>query len=240
VNEPGTQLAGVALVTGAAGGIGRAIVAELEADGRRVVGSTRSAGPWAADMADRAAAGSLVNRVLARFGRLDLLVANHATMDMAPIDVHPLDDWWRIVDVNLSAVFRLVRSAAPALKEAEGSVVLISSEWGLTGAAGASAYAASKAGLIGLTKGLARELAPSVRVNAIAPGVIDTPQLRVDAAYAGVELEAMKRRYAMAAPLGRIGRSEEIAQWVSFLAGSGGAFMTGQVVSPNGGTTLFP
>jgi NAD(P)-dependent dehydrogenase (short-subunit alcohol dehydrogenase family) len=220
--------------------MGRAITAHLERDGWQVAASERAGGSWPADMADVDAPAHLVERVTARFGRLDLLVANHATMAMAPIEHHPLEDWWRIIDVNLSAVFRLARSAAAWLRASDGSIIVISSEWGITGAADASAYAASKAGLIGLTKSLAIELAPRTRVNAIAPGVIDTPQLKVDAAHAGVELAEMHRRYAADTPLGRIGQPEEIASWVAFLAGPGGSFMTGQVVSPNGGTTLVP
>ena len=107
----------------------------------------------------------------------------------------------------------------------------------MTGWPEASAYAASKAGIIGLTKALARELAPAVRVNAVAPGIIDTPQLEVDAASAGISLEAMKARYAAETPLGRIARPDEIAQTVSFLASPAASFYTGQVLRPNGGIT---
>ena len=113
----------------------------------------------------------------------------------------------------------------------------MSSEWGVIGWPGASAYAASKSGLIGLTRALARELAPDVRVNAIAPGVIDTPQLAVDAADAGITLDEMKRRYAEASPLRRIADPDEIAASIEFLASDGAAYYTGQVLHPNGGAT---
>lgn len=235
---PGAKASPVALVTGAGGGLGRATVAALEDEGWTVAGATHRTGEFAADLAEPAAAGRLVERVLDRFGSLDLLVANHACMSMASVEVHPLDDWWRVVDTNLSGSFRLARAAAPALVAARGSIVIVSSEWGVTGWPGASAYAASKAGLIGLTKALARELAPEVRVNAIAPGVVDTPQLEVDAAAAGVTLAEIKRRYAAAAPLGRIASPAEIAASIVFLASPAAAYYTGQVLQPNGGTTM--
>lgn len=228
----------VALVTGAGGGLGQAIVAALAAEGWAVAGATRRGGQFAADLAESSAAGRLVELVLDRFGRLDLLVTNHAAMGMAPVEVHPVADWWRIVETNLSGSFRLARAAAPQLVRAGGSIVFVSSEWGVTGWPNASAYAASKAGLIGLTKALARELAPDVRVNAVAPGVIDTPQLQVDADAAGVPLEEMKRRYAAAAPLRRIATPDEIAATVVCLVSPAGAYYTGQVFQPNGGTTM--
>lgn len=235
----GRRLAGqrVALVTGAAGGLGRAIADRLETDGWRVARATHRDGPLAGDLSRPAAAGSLVERVLAAEGRLDLLVANHAAMEMGAVDELPLERWWRIVDTNLSGSFRLVRAAAAALAAARGAVILVASEWGITGWSRASAYAASKAGLIGLTKALALELAPAVRVNALAPGVVDTPQLRVDAEDAGLSLAEIRRRYALEAPLGRIATPDEIAGSVVFLASADAAYYTGQVLGPNGGTT---
>jgi NAD(P)-dependent dehydrogenase (short-subunit alcohol dehydrogenase family) len=157
---------------------------------------------------------------------------------MAPVDAHPVDDWWRVVDTNLSGSFRLARAAAPHLSRTHGSIVFVSSEWGVTGWPNASAYAASKAGLIGLTKALARELAPSVRVNAVAPGVVDTPQLQVDADAAGVTIDEIRRRYAAAAPLGRIASPHEIAASIRFLVSPDAGYYTGQVLQPNGGTTM--
>lgn len=230
----------VALVTGAAGGLGRAIVVALSDQGWDVAAASHHGPDLAFDLADPAAPAALVQVVLARHGRLDLLVPNHAAMVMAAVDTHDPADWWRIVDTNLSGSFRLARAAVPALRVNGGSIVFISSEWGLIGWPRASAYAASKAGLVGLTKALARELAPAVRVNAIAPGVIDTPQLAVDAADLGVSQADIRARYAAEAPLGRIADPTEIAASVVFLASPGGAYFTGQVLSPNGGTTLVP
>ena len=228
----------VALVTGAGGGLGRALVAAFRAEGWAVVGATHRGGEWSADLGDREAPDRLVARTLDRRGRLDLLVANHAYMSLAPVEQHDPADWWRIVEVNLGGSFRLARAAAPHLRANGGSIVFVSSEWGIGGWPFATAYSASKAGLIGLTKALALELAPDIRVNAVAPGVIDTPQLGVDAAAARVTIDEIRRRYAEAAPLHRIGAAAEIARTVLFLAGPGGSYYTGQVLSPNGGTTL--
>ncbi len=227
----------VALVTGAGGGLGRAIVARFAAEGWRVAASTRREGEYAADVADSSAVTAVVERVVADHGRLDLVVSNAAELGMAAVAEHPLENWWRIVRVNLSGGFFLARAAAPHLRRTGGSIVFVSSEWGVTGYPRASAYAAGKAGLIGLTRALARELAPSVRVNALAPGAIDTPQLAVDAADAGVSLDELKARYAAAAPLGRIATPEEIAGSVFFLTSDDARYYTGQVLQPNGGTT---
>jgi NAD(P)-dependent dehydrogenase (short-subunit alcohol dehydrogenase family) len=228
----------VALVTGAAGGLGRATAAALEGAGWTVAGATHRDGEFAADLAEPGAAEAIVGRVVGRFGRLDLLVANHAAMALAPIEAHDVTEWWRIVDTNLGGSFRLARAAASHLLKAAGSIVFVSSEWGITGWPLATAYAASKAGLIGLTKALALELAPHVRVNAVAPGVVDTPQLEVDAAAAGVSLDEIRRRYTEAAPLRRIATPGEIAASIAFLASSDAAYYTGQLLSPNGGTTM--
>jgi 2-hydroxycyclohexanecarboxyl-CoA dehydrogenase len=230
----------VALVTGATGGLGRAIVAALEEDGWRVAGAAHRHGPLAADLSRPEAAGALVEQVVERFGHLDLVVVNHAAMAMAPVDVHPLDEWWTIVETNLGAAFRLARAAAPHLIRRHGALLFVGSTWGLTGWPGATAYAASKAGLVGLTKALALELAPQVRVNLLAPGVVATPQLAVDAAAAGVTVDEIRERYAATTPLGRIADPAEIARSVVFLASPAAAYYTGQVLSPNGGTVLVP
>lgn len=227
----------VALVTGSAGGIGRSIVARLEGEGWLVAAATHRDGELAADLADPSAASSLVARVIERFARLDALVVNHAAMRMAAVDEHDPADWWRIVDTNLTGAFCLARDAAPHLAATTGSIVLISSEWGITGWPRASAYAASKAGLVGLARALARELAPSVRVNALAPGAVDTPQLAVDAADAGVTLDEIRERYAADAPLRRIATPADVAASVSFLLSADAANYTGQVLHPNAGTT---
>lgn len=227
----------VVLVTGSAGGIGRSLVTRFEADGWQVAPSTHHGGELAADMADPGQVAGLMTRVIERFGRLDALIVNHASMAMAAVDEHDTADWWRIVDTNLSGAFYLARDAAPHLAAAGGSIVFISSEWGVIGWPRASAYSASKAGLIGLTRALARELAPAVRVNALAPGAVDTPQLEVDARDAGLTLDEMRARYARDTPLQRIATPAEVAASVAFLVSSDAESYTGQVLHPNAGST---
>ena len=227
----------VALVTGAMGGLGTAIVLKLRALGTDVVAATHRTGPFEADLSDPGEARALIERAVTVHGRLDLLIANHAAMTMWPVDAHPVDDWWHVVNTNLSGTFFLSQAAAPHLRRSRGVIIIISSEWGITGWPEASAYAASKAGLIGLTKSLAIALAPEVRVNAIAPGIIDTPQLAVDADAAGISLAEMKARYADETRLRRIATPIEVAGTVAFLASADAEFYTGQVFRPNGGLT---
>jgi 2-hydroxycyclohexanecarboxyl-CoA dehydrogenase len=234
----------VALVTGAATGIGAATADLLEEGGWHVVRNhlpgQRVAGTGAeADVSDPDAVDAMVARIRTELGAVSLLVANAAHMVMGAIEQVSEHDFWRVLDVNLGGYFNCARACAPAMVESGfGRIVAISSEWGQTGWPRASAYAASKAGVISLTKALARELGPSgVTVNAVAPGVIDTPQLDVDAADAGVARDEIVRRYAQAAPLRRIGQPREVAAAVAFLAADHAGCVTGQVLAPNGGTT---
>jgi NAD(P)-dependent dehydrogenase (short-subunit alcohol dehydrogenase family) len=228
----------VALVTGADGGLGTALVRRLERDGWSVAASTEHDGEFAGDVSDPRACDRIVDRVLDGFGRLDLLVNNAAYMALSPVSEHALADWWRVVDVNLSGSFFLARRAADSLREARGSIVNVSSRMGIAGDADGTAYAASKAGLIGLTKALALELAPEVRVNAIAPGPIDTPQLLVDARRNGRSLDEERAEAVLKTPLRRLVSPEEIAGTVAFLVSADGAHYSGQVLSPNGGLLM--
>lgn len=242
----------VALVTGARQGLGEAIARRLAAEGCAVacadivdderlqalaveIGGTA----YGADCSSPADVETLIAAVAADLGAVDVLVVNHAYMTMAPIDEHDLDDWWRIVDTNLGGAFLLIQAVLPGMRRTgAGRIVIIASEWGVTGWADASAYAASKGGLISLTKTLGRELAPEgIIVNAIAPGVIDTPQLQVDADSAGVSLAQIQADYADQTPLGRIGSPSEIAATVAYLADPRMGSLVGQTVQVNGGTT---
>jgi NAD(P)-dependent dehydrogenase (short-subunit alcohol dehydrogenase family) len=242
----------VALVSGAAQGMGASHARRLAADGALVVVNDRIAsaqldavaaevGGFAApaDMCDAGAVASLVRDVRDQTGRLDIVVANHAYMAMGRLLDHDPDDWWRVVDTNLSGTFTLVREAVPLMRESGGGrVVVISSEWGVTGWPEATAYSASKAGLIALVKTLGRELAPEgIIVNGLAPGVTDTPQLLVDAGAAGVSLAEIHQRYAADIPVRRIGRAEELSAAVSLLCDFRLSAMVGQIVQVNGGTT---
>ena len=241
----------VALVTGAAQGIGRATALRLAADGATVVANDRESSPEldevakacgvaaVADVSDHEAVQEMVARVEAGVGPVGLLVANAAYMSMGRFLEQDEADWWRHIDINLSGTFYLVRSVLPGMRRLSGGrIVIISSEWGVIGWPNATAYAASKAGLISLGKTLGRELAPeNIITNVVAPGVIDTPQLENDARDAGVSAEEIKARYAAETPLGRIGHPEEVAATVAFLAREGSAALVGQIVQPNGGTT---
>jgi 2-hydroxycyclohexanecarboxyl-CoA dehydrogenase len=244
-----------ALVTGAAQGLGLAIARRLASDGARLALNDlaasddmtelleRTGGVTAiADVSDPDAVEAMVREAERALGSIDVMVANHAYMTMSPFVSHDPDDWWRNVNVNLSGTHFLIRAVLPGMRRRGGGrIVIIASEFGVVGWINATAYAASKAGLISLTKTLGRELGPEgILVNAIAPGIMDTPQLDVDAADAGVSPEEIRRRYALESPIGRIGRPEEIAATVAFLAGDGATALTGQILQPNGGTTRGP
>jgi 2-hydroxycyclohexanecarboxyl-CoA dehydrogenase len=247
------QLAGtVALVTGAAQGIGRATALRLAADGATVAVNDREPSPeldevaeacgglaTIADVSDPEAVEEMVARIGNSVGPIGLLVANAAYMSMGSFLEQDEADWWRQIDTNLSGTFYLVRSALPGMRQlAGGRIVIMSSEWGVIGWSNATAYSASKAGLIAFGKTLGRELAPeNIITNVIVPGVVDTPQLENDARDAGVSAEEIRARYAAETPLGRIGRAEDIAATVAFLARNGSAALVGQIVQPNGGTT---
>lgn len=241
----------VALVTGAAQGIGAAIARRLAADGAAVAVNDLTDGESLAEVV--AATGgfpavgdvgapevaTLVDAVERDRGPVDVLVCNAAYMSMAPFTDDDEDDWWRVVEVNLAGTFRLIQAVLPGMRRAGGgNIVVIASEWGVIGWPEASAYSASKAGLVALVKTLGRELTrENITVNAVAPGVVDTPQLLVDAASAGVSLDEMHRRYGTHIPMGRIGRPEEIASAVALLARNDIGAMVGQTLQINGGST---
>ena len=155
---------------------------------------------------------------------------------MAKFEDQDDKDWWKVVETNLLGTYVLVRESLPYLLKSKGKVVITSSYWGLTGWKEASAYSASKAGLISLVKSIGRELAPmGVNVNGIAPGVINTPQLEVDAKNLNLKLEKVLEMYAENIPLARVGESFEIASVVSFLLDPEQNAMVGQIVNANGG-----
>jgi 2-hydroxycyclohexanecarboxyl-CoA dehydrogenase len=192
-----------------------------------------------ADISDPAAGPAMVATIAERLGPVLVLIANAAAMAMSPfLDSKP-DDWWRQIDVNLSGHFRVIQAVIPGMRaKGYGRIVIISSGWGVIGHPNATAYAASKAGLIALTKGLARELGPQgILTNAIAPSYIDTEQLRVDADDAGITLEEMRQRYRELIPVRRLASPDDIAAAVAFLAGPGSGAVIGQVLQPSGGVT---
>lgn len=248
----GSSSRSVALVTGAAQGLGYATALRLAADGFAVaVNDISDDGRLAAlaskigglavpgDIADPDAVLAMTRAVAGQFGGVDVLVANAAAMDMGSFLTQDPRTWWRQVEVNLSGHFRLIQAVVRHMRAAGGGrIVLIASGWGVIGHPNATAYAASKAGLIALAKGLGRELAPQgILANAIAPSYIDTEQLGVDAADAGITLDEMRQRYRELIPTGQLATVEDIAAAVAFLAGPGGSAFVGQVLQPGGGVT---
>lgn len=241
----------VALVTGAGQGMGRAIAERLAAEGATVVANDLDPETAAAtadavggtsapfDVSDPEAASAVIDGIESALGAVDILVANHAYMTMAPFLEESPENWRRIIDVNLFGTGMLIERCAPRMAERGwGRIVVIASEWGVIGWPNATAYAASKGGLISLVKSAARALGEAgVAVNAIAPGTTDTPQLDVDALDAGVSHEEIVRRYGKDIPLGRVGRAEEIASVAAFLCSTQAEAFVGQVVQPNGGST---
>jgi NAD(P)-dependent dehydrogenase (short-subunit alcohol dehydrogenase family) len=230
----------VALVTGGAGGIGRASATALAASGARVVVADAGGGaalqvaagigPASAvgvefDVADSAAADAAIAGVAARWGRLDLLVHCAAVVLEKPVVDHTDEDWRHVLAVNLDGTFYVARAAARQMqRQRSGAIVLLASDRGLLGAPRRASYAASKGGVIALMRSLAAELGPAgVTVNAINPGTTNTPMAR-----AGLSDEQWSA-LASRDPLGRLSEPEEIARTVLFLAASPN--LTGQLLT---------
>lgn len=242
----------VVLITGAAQGMGAEHARRLAASGATVAVNDRepstALSALAAELSGIAVPGdvsdpeqvrTLVQQIERELGAVDILVANHAFMTMGPFLEADPEEWWKVVDTNLGGTFHLIQAVLPGMRRrGAGRIVVISSEWGVTGWPEATAYSASKAGLISLVKTLGRELAPEgIIVNAVAPGVTDTPQLEVDARSAGISLAEMQAIYAADIPLGRIGAAREIAAAVALLCDFRLSAIIGQVVQVNGGST---
>ena len=230
-----------ALVTGAGGGIGAAIASRLAADGYTVVchSNIKDCGKAAADahgiavradLSDYAQLEAMVSGVLAQVGHIDVLV-NNAGISVTGLltDIDP-QTRRRLFDINILAAIECARLLLPAMiRQKAGCILNISSMWGQVGASCEVDYSAAKAALIGFTKALAQEVAPSgIRVNCIAPGVIRTPMLDC---YDEDALQSL----ADETPLGRLGTPEDIAHAAAFLCSPQADFITGQVLGVNGG-----
>ncbi len=248
MSENGVLSGQVALVTGGTRGIGAAIADRLAAQGARVIATATSAAGAAAidtrlagaggagrvlDVAQSAGVEALVDSVTKEFGAINILVNNAGIARDQLLLRMKEEDWQAVIDVNLGSVYRTSKAVLRGmLKARAGRIINIASVIGLMGNAGQSNYAAAKAGIIGFSKSLAREVGSrGVTVNVIAPGFIatdmtaDLPPAQRDALLAGV-------------PLARLGEPEDIAHAVAFLAGPGGAYITGETLNVNGGMLM--
>lgn len=241
-------MAKVALITGASGALGRAIAERLAEDGfdlalhyrkgkeaaEKLVASLRTGGvearAYAADICKPAEVQRLVARIEDELGPLSVVVNNAGLVRDKTLHKLTDEDWSEVLDTNLRGAFHICRSVIPSLSgRREGRIVNISSIVGAMGNYGQANYAASKAGLIGMTKSLAKELAKDgITVNAICPGFMDTPMVRK------VPAQVQEKILAQI-PLGRFGEPRAVGEAVAYLAGTGGSWVTGQVLHVNGG-----
>ena len=241
----------VAVVTGAGRGIGYAIALRLASEGARLACVSRteanakrtadeingkradSAKVYAVDVADHAAVQKIGAQILDDFGRIDVLVNNAGvTRDALSIRMS-IEDWDTVINTNLKGSFNFVQAVERAMiKQRSGRIINISSVVGLIGNAGQTNYAASKAGLIGFTKSLARELASrNITVNAVAPGFIATDMT-------ARLTDEIKKTLEAQIPLGKTGQPENIASAVAFLASAEASYITGQVLRVDGGMVM--
>ena len=208
-------------------GAARALVQEIrQQEGKAVLLS--------GDVSDPVQASALVEAARRELGELEAVVCNAGVALPQQLLTDTTDAQWRqVMGVDLDGVFYTLRAAIPGMvRRQRGSIVTVSSMWGVTGGSCEAAYSAAKAGVIGLTRALAKELGPShIRVNCVAPGVIDT---RMNGSLDQTSLDAL----AEETPLGRIGTPEEVARSIFFLAGKESEFITGQVLQPNGGIVI--
>ena len=241
----------IALVTGAAKGIGRAIAVALAKEGATVVvnynGSKEKAEAvveeirglgtegcaYQCNVADTDAALAMIKEVIAQYGRLDILVNNAGITRDNLIMKMTEEDFDAVISANLKGCFNTIKGASrQMLKQRSGRIINITSVSGILGNAGQANYAASKAGIIGLTKTMARELASrGITVNGVAPGFVDTDMTQVLS-------ESVKEAATAQIPLGRFGKPEDIANMVTYLASEKAAYITGQIISVDGGMAI--
>ena len=237
----------VALVTGASRGIGKAIATVLSNAGRHEVCVSRSAkevqavadslpntSAAACDISSSAGFKELVNKIVEEQGQLDVLVNNAGITRDALIMRMKDDDWNMVLDINLKGAFNCIKAVMrPMMKQKSGRIINISSVVGLSGNAGQANYAASKAGLIGLTKSTAKELSSrGITANCIAPGYIATDMTNKLSTAVKEDLEKQ-------IPLGRIGSPDDIANMVLFLASDEASYITGQTITIDGGLVMI-
>lgn len=229
------------LITGASRGIGAATARAFAALGDRVIINYNKSKEDAERIAEETGGIAIradvskpdeVKQMFEKAGDIDVLVNNAGVAGFYMTDAMTDDEWKRIIDINLSGAFYCIREVLPQMiRRKRGAIINVSSMWGITGAACEVAYSAAKAGVIGMTKALSKEVGPSgITVNCVAPGAIDTDMNR------GLDKDAIDA-ICDETPLGRLGRPEEIAQMIVYLANEDG-FITGQVISQNGGLVI--
>ncbi|MDD3279284.1 MAG: 3-oxoacyl-[acyl-carrier-protein] reductase [Lachnospiraceae bacterium] len=241
----------IAVVTGASRGIGRAIALELAADGafviinyngsadraREVLDEIRTSGGdgacYQCNVADYAACETFFADVVKTYGRVDILVNNAGITKDGLLMRMSEEDFASVIDVNLKGTFHCIRQVSrQMLKQRSGRIINMASVVGVSGNAGQANYAASKAGVIGLTKSAAKELASrGITVNAIAPGFIETDMTEVLS-------DAVKEASAKMIPMGNFGKTEDVAKAAAFLASDGARYITGQVLCVDGGMAM--
>lgn len=233
-------------ITGGSSGIGKAAVRKFAGAGDRVaftflhseaaaraLESETGAFAIRADVSDSAQVNRARDAILSRFGRIDVLVCAAGVAGKGLLMDQTDEAYDRIMNTNLFGTFAAIRAVLPCMIERQGgSIVTVSSMWGETGGACEALYSASKAGIIGLTRAVAKEVGSAgIRVNCISPGVIDTP---MNADLSPEDVDSLVEE----TPLGRIGMAEEVAEAICFLAGEGAGFITGQVLPVNGGIVI--
>jgi NAD(P)-dependent dehydrogenase (short-subunit alcohol dehydrogenase family) len=242
----------IALITGAASGLGKAIAIAFAREGADVIVADKTAEVHAAevlsgirahgrealfvhsDVSEEASVRSMAGAALTRFGRVDILVNNAGIFTESLIENLSIDDWDRVVNTNLRGTFLCTRALiGQMLDRRDGRIINIASQIGQIGGRSVGHYAASKAGVIGLTKSLAREVATrGVLVNAIAPGPIETPML-------DSETEAWRSAKLAELPIGRFGTVDEVWPTAVLLASAEGSYYVGQTLGPNGGDVML-
>ena len=240
------------IITGASGGIGQATARKFAANGWNVIlGYYKNqakaealakeleteysirAVPFGGDLSDADTCRRIVSKAVFEFGRVDALIANAGVAESRLFTEISPDEFKKMIDTDLGSAFFTCQAAAKEMIAAGGgTIVTVSSMWGQVGAAMEVAYSTTKAGMIGMTKALAKELAPShIRVNCVCPGVIDT---EMNAGYSADVMNAL----AAQTPLRRIGQAEEVAESIYFLASEASGFVTGQILGVNGGFVI--
>ena len=239
----------VAVVTGASSGIGAAIAIAFAENGWDVMAAGRDEArleevadvserivTWAGELGNSEDCDELIADAIDEFGRIDCLVNNAGVLVRGDASETSDEDWRYTMTVNLDVPFWLSRASLPHLLETAGSIINIASDWGLNAADRAPAYAASKGGLVLLTKSMARDHArEGLRVNAICPGDVDTPMLAAEAEASGMDIDDYMEEAADAVPSGRVAEPEEVASLTLFLASDAASHINGTAIPIDGG-----